>query len=166
MHCSFYSTDLYYILILNNITIKRSMKTNCSLRMFMKARFQTTVLRHRTYPFTEIDVFICCCQPELLSVNWLHMTVHCASTDVQHLIVRSISFTFVVKVKNTNLSPCEANRYSLLSPLIPCGAYTIMNKTPTMFNTLGKFIYPYKHFSAYSSMISILYHIHNIWFTV
>ena len=114
-HCSFCSTDLYYILILNNITIKRSMKTNCSLRMFLKGRFQTTVLRYRTHPVTEIDVFIYCCQPELLSVNWLHMTVHCASTDVQHLNVRSISFTFVVKVKNTILCPREANRYNLLS---------------------------------------------------
>jgi hypothetical protein len=63
------------------------------------------------------------------------MTTPCASNDVQHLIVRSISFTFVVKGKNTNLFPPEPNRYSLLSPVIPYGAYTIMNKTPMMFNT-------------------------------
>jgi hypothetical protein len=64
------------------------------------------------------------------------MAVPCASIDVQHVIVVSISFTFVVKVKNTTISPPEANRYSLLSPFIPSGAYTVMNKTLMMFNTL------------------------------
>jgi len=63
------------------------------------------------------------------------MTIPYASIDVQHLIVRSISFTLVVKVKNTNPFPPEANRYNLLSPVIPYGSYTIMNKTPMMFNT-------------------------------
>jgi len=80
------------------------------------------------------------------------MTLPYATIDVQHLIVRSIRFTFVVIVKNTNLFPPEANRYNLLSPLIPYGAYTVMYKTSMMFNTLRKFIYPYKHFSAYNSM--------------
>jgi hypothetical protein len=98
-----------------------------SLQMFMKERFQATFLRCCAYPLTEIDIFICWFQPIHPSINWLHITISCPSNDLQHLIVRSIMFTIVVKLKSANFCHPDANRYSPLSSITLHMACTIIH---------------------------------------